>query len=232
MSGNSKDNGRQRGVQARHRRRLARHGAGRTCRWRSSRDRSGLAGKRARLPSAHPGLAAGRDGQAARRRRLDRAAAAASRRHACTARPRAGAARGEGCLRRAGAGPGRDGRRRQHMAGVAANLRARLAEECESEGYDRMTRRDQLPLPAALSLLARERMSGEPASRIGRKHSGGLARTPWATTRRRALAEMADLPAYDQEAYHPRRPQAAGGARPGRGRGRSRAERGQRGRRG
>ncbi len=49
------------------------------------------------------------------------------------------------------------------MAGVAANLRARLAEECEAEGYDRMTRRDQLPLPAALSLLARERMSGEPA---------------------------------------------------------------------
>jgi cobaltochelatase CobT len=49
----------------------------------------------------------------------------------------------------------------QHMTGVQANLRARLAEECESEGYDRMTRRDQLPLPAALSLLARERMSGE-----------------------------------------------------------------------
>ncbi len=58
----------------------------------------------------------------------------------------------------------------QHMAGAAANLRARLAEECEAEGYDRMTRRDQLPLPAALSLLVRERMSGQPvpdsASRI------------------------------------------------------------------
>ena len=51
----------------------------------------------------------------------------------------------------------------QHMAGVGANLRARLAEECESEGYDRMTRRDQLPLAAALSLLARERMSGQAA---------------------------------------------------------------------
>ena len=48
-----------------------------------------------------------------------------------------------------------------HMAGVAANIRARLSDECESEGYDRMTRKDQLPLPAALSLLARERMSGE-----------------------------------------------------------------------
>ncbi|WP_158744388.1 cobaltochelatase subunit CobT [Acidisphaera sp. L21] len=51
----------------------------------------------------------------------------------------------------------------QHMAGAAANLRARLAEECEAEGYDRMTRRDQLPLPAALSLLIRERMSGQPS---------------------------------------------------------------------
>ena len=49
----------------------------------------------------------------------------------------------------------------RHMAGVAANLRARLAEECEAEGFDRMTRKDQLPLPAALGLLAREAMSGQ-----------------------------------------------------------------------
>jgi cobaltochelatase CobT len=49
----------------------------------------------------------------------------------------------------------------RHMAGVAANLRARLAEECEAEGYDRMTRKDQLPVSAALALLARERLSGE-----------------------------------------------------------------------
>ena len=51
----------------------------------------------------------------------------------------------------------------RHMAGVAANLRARLADPCEAEGYDRMTRKDQLPLPAALSLLARERITGEAA---------------------------------------------------------------------
>jgi len=51
----------------------------------------------------------------------------------------------------------------QHMAGVTANLRARLSDECEAEGFDRMTRKDQLPLPAALSLLVRERMSGVPA---------------------------------------------------------------------
>jgi cobaltochelatase CobT len=51
----------------------------------------------------------------------------------------------------------------RYMSGVAANLRAKLSEECEAEGYDRMTRRDQLPVSAALALLARERMSGEPA---------------------------------------------------------------------
>src|SRR6201996_9408911 len=49
----------------------------------------------------------------------------------------------------------------RHMSGVAANLQAKLAEECEAEGYDRMTRKDQLPIQAALSLLAREQMSGE-----------------------------------------------------------------------
>ncbi len=52
-----------------------------------------------------------------------------------------------------------------NMAGVAANLRARLAETCESEGYDRMTRKDQLPVAAALGLLARERMTGENSPR-------------------------------------------------------------------
>jgi cobaltochelatase CobT len=49
----------------------------------------------------------------------------------------------------------------RHMDGVAANLRARLSDECEAEGYDRMTRKEQLPVAAALSLLARERMSGD-----------------------------------------------------------------------
>ena len=49
----------------------------------------------------------------------------------------------------------------QHMSGVAANLRARLTDQCEAEGYDRMTRKDQLPLSVALGLLAREKLSGE-----------------------------------------------------------------------
>ena len=51
----------------------------------------------------------------------------------------------------------------RHMQGVAANLAARLADACEAEGYDRMTRKDQLPPSVALALLARERMSGDAA---------------------------------------------------------------------
>jgi len=51
----------------------------------------------------------------------------------------------------------------QHMSGVHGNLRAKLAEECEQEGFDRMTRKDQMPIDKALALLARERLSGEQA---------------------------------------------------------------------
>jgi cobaltochelatase CobT len=51
----------------------------------------------------------------------------------------------------------------QHMLGVNANLRAKLTEECEADGFDRMTRKDQLPIDKALALLARERLSGEPS---------------------------------------------------------------------
>ncbi len=57
----------------------------------------------------------------------------------------------------------------RHMAGVSANLRIKLSEECEAEGYDRMTRKDQLPVAAALALLARERMSGEPTPEPARR---------------------------------------------------------------
>ena len=77
-----------------------------------------------------------------------------------------------------------------HMMGVEANIRERLSDECEAEGYDRMTRKDQLPLPAALSLLARERMSGQPvpaaASRILESWRGTLGEDA-----ERALTEMA-----------------------------------------
>ncbi|MCX7377590.1 MAG: cobaltochelatase subunit CobT [Alphaproteobacteria bacterium] len=55
------------------------------------------------------------------------------------------------------------------MSGVANNLRVRLQEECEAEGFDRMTRKDQLPVHQALALLARERMSGEPSPPAAQK---------------------------------------------------------------
>ncbi len=46
----------------------------------------------------------------------------------------------------------------EYMAGVAANLRRRLGEDCEQQGLEHITTRDQMPLSTALSLLARERM--------------------------------------------------------------------------
>ena len=87
----------------------------------------------------------------------------------------------------------------QHMTGVAANLRARLADECEAEGMDRMTRKEQLPLPAALSLLARERMSGhaspDAAARILDSWRGTLGEDA-----ELALTEMATAQ-YDQSRF-------------------------------
>ena len=56
----------------------------------------------------------------------------------------------------------------RRMPGVAANLRARLAEECEAEGYDRMVRREQLPLAKAIELFARERLTGDPPPEAAR----------------------------------------------------------------
>lgn len=48
------------------------------------------------------------------------------------------------------------------MPGVAANLAARLADQCESDGLDRMTHQGQLPAQTAYALLLRERMSDQP----------------------------------------------------------------------
>jgi len=87
----------------------------------------------------------------------------------------------------------------QHMSGVAANLRARLADQCESEGYDRMTRKDQLPMAAALGLLAREKLSGEPAPPAARRVLD-FWRDTLGDKADDALAEMANA-AGDQDAY-------------------------------
>jgi cobaltochelatase CobT len=122
---------------------------------------SGLAGKRARLPlptrSLPPAemarLRGAADAIALRLRHHDEAA------HAARTPPRREAKEVFDALEQARV----EVVGSQHMPGVAANLDAKLAEMCEAEGYDRMTRKDQLPLTAALSLLARERLSGQPA---------------------------------------------------------------------
>jgi len=87
----------------------------------------------------------------------------------------------------------------QHMSGIAANLRARLADQCETDGYDRMTRKDQLPLPAALSLLARERLTGEAAPEAAHRVLD-LWRDTLGEDADAALAEMAGT-TTDQEAF-------------------------------
>ena len=87
----------------------------------------------------------------------------------------------------------------RHMAGVAANLRAHLAEQCEAEGFDRMTRREQLPVSAALALLARERMSGEPSPNSAARVLD-LWRNSLGEPAERALDEMARTQA-DQTAF-------------------------------
>ena len=87
----------------------------------------------------------------------------------------------------------------QHMAGVAANLRARLADQCEAEGFDRMTRKDQLPMATALGLLAREKLSGEPVPPAARRVLD-LWRDTIGEKADHALAEMAQA-AADQDAY-------------------------------
>jgi cobaltochelatase CobT len=87
----------------------------------------------------------------------------------------------------------------RHMTGVAGNLRARLAEECESEGFDRMTRKDQLPIASALALLVRERMSGEASPEAARRVLD-LWRDTLGDTADTALAEMA-VSQDDQTAF-------------------------------
>lgn len=46
----------------------------------------------------------------------------------------------------------------EYMAGVAANLRRQLGEQCAMQGMEQITRREQVPIATALSLLLRDRM--------------------------------------------------------------------------
>ncbi len=80
----------------------------------------------------------------------------------------------------------------RNMSGVAANLRARLAEECEAEGYERMTRREQLPAASALALLARERLLDEASP-----HTAGPVLDRW----REMLGPQAEAALVEMSEY-------------------------------
>ena len=162
---------------------------------------SGLAGKRARLPSPSRALAPAEmaklrgasDAIALRLRHHDDAIHAARAPAAREAREAYDALE-QARVESVGA---------MHMAGVSANLRGKLNEECESEGLDRMTRREQLPLVTALALLAREKMdpAAIPASARGILD---LWRDTLGADAEAALAEMAgargDQPGYTRAA--------------------------------
>ena len=105
----------------------------------------------------------------------------------------------------------------RHMNGVNANLRAKLTEECEVEGYDRMTRKEQLPIDKALALLAREKISGQPAPDAAQRVLD-LWRDTLGDSADVAMTEMLSAQ-DDQMAFSRRRPQAARSTRPGRSRG-------------
>ena len=64
----------------------------------------------------------------------------------------------------------------RHMAGVAANLRRKLAEECEAEGYDRMTRKDQLPIRRRCRCSRASRCRAKKSPAGGAAHPRHVAR--------------------------------------------------------
>jgi cobaltochelatase CobT len=86
-----------------------------------------------------------------------------------------------------------------HMSGVSANLRGKLNDECETEGLDRMTKREQLPLVTALSLLVREKMDASAVPDSAR-HIISLWRDTLGQDAELALAELASARA-DQSHY-------------------------------
>jgi cobaltochelatase CobT len=86
-----------------------------------------------------------------------------------------------------------------NMAGVHANLRGKLNEECQTDGLDRMTKRDQLPLATALSLLVRDKMDPEAIPDAARQILD-LWRDTLPEQGQTALEELASARA-DQTAY-------------------------------
>ena len=69
----------------------------------------------------------------------------------------------------------------RRMAGVAGNLEAALEDRCRSQGFARITERDQAPLTDAIALLTREALTGAQPPPSAR-HMVDLWR-PWIETR-------------------------------------------------
>src|SRR5512135_1659738 len=85
------------------------------------------------------------------------------------------------------------------MAGVADNLGAALEERYRRQGFDRVTEREQAPLPEVMRLLAREIMTGETPPPSAR-HAVDLWR-PWIESRiGPAFGRLARL-LEDQDGY-------------------------------
>ncbi|MCQ9154554.1 cobaltochelatase CobT-related protein [Acidomonas methanolica] len=87
----------------------------------------------------------------------------------------------------------------RHMLGMRANLERKLVTDLQEAGAGRMTTRDDMPAPLALSLLAREAMTGEPPPR-----QAGQALDAWRDALTpEAKAALAALAAHqgDQQAF-------------------------------
>ncbi len=85
------------------------------------------------------------------------------------------------------------------MRGVAANLAAALEGRYRSEGFDSVTRRDQVPLAEAVRLIARERFSNQPVP-VSARQAVELWRSHIDTKAGRKLSALKELLA-DQEQF-------------------------------
>ena len=86
----------------------------------------------------------------------------------------------------------------QRMEGVSANLAARLEQRYERTRINESTDRSEAPLPEALALLVRERLTGlSPPTRA--RAIANLWR-PWIEGRARALLDRLPETIFDQDA--------------------------------